>query len=786
MESVTLRVTRLHRLCALVVVPALFLSIVGCAGGGLDSGTSRAVTPAAVCAPAQAGLVGDLNGNGLPDVSDAIGILRIVVGLAAGDPLADCDADGSTGVSDAIMLLRCVVGLDDWPIGGGGQALSVLEGGREVFDAAKGTGSSDEQAVAALVDWLGAQPEVAWAAVTADPTIVEFEYVDGTPGMFFTSPAWSESQFEDTSAQWRDTPACPRVATAPQPALKTAVILNAFPVYFDRTPSRVGEMLSGIGYAVTTLSDEEVTLDAFRQLGQYGVIFFAGHGGFNANGLVGLLTGEVVTSENYSRYEDLRKTGKVGVGSYSSQFGLDKRPRYIVRPSFFVGVPLCVNSVFYAHACHSLDNGSMSDALLGQGLGAYCGRPGNMQPYLDGGVATRFFDEMCVGATVQQAAQWDTDHRADYRGNGGIVITAAATAYPRLELVVQDGISDGVQYNDLLIAFRDPSLPEGLPADTRVTIGTHTTHPSECYQDGGSNDDGWFYFAVPLPAYGSAGDSGEVVVNLHGARYCGFIQKWTADYSYTYYGEGTQKLLAAGALTCRTELGGSADGVEWHIGSVVFSGYYYADMSNVRPFPIDGALQGEGEYSYPSHQLYGITDTAKWVGRHDYELPVSGSGDEVLAFPQFSFNWDSTYSLGGNVTMDFQPLYGLPEVTTAGTAFPLQETTTTYGYKDPTTRYSNILWASDGSGLGWWQRWFTTYGGSNVENETTQPTIQLSDLSVSAWSCKHYRKDGDGSRGHLICEFSLSGLAPAHPLPGWLVDDLADDAAAATHATRHR
>ena len=62
-------------------------------------------------------LRGDLDGDGLPSVGDAIGILRIVVGLDAQNPIADADADGSTTVNDAIAILRCVVGLGEWPLG---------------------------------------------------------------------------------------------------------------------------------------------------------------------------------------------------------------------------------------------------------------------------------------------------------------------------------------------------------------------------------------------------------------------------------------------------------------------------------------------------------------------------------------------------------------------------------------------------------------------------------------------------------------------------------------------
>ena len=113
----TARITSFHRLCVLVSIVFVVCGLVGCHGGG-QSAEPSGLESCAV-SPMQAGLRGDLNGNGLPDVADAIGILRIVVGLDPANPLADCDGNGAAGVGDAIALLRCVVGLDSWPIGGG-------------------------------------------------------------------------------------------------------------------------------------------------------------------------------------------------------------------------------------------------------------------------------------------------------------------------------------------------------------------------------------------------------------------------------------------------------------------------------------------------------------------------------------------------------------------------------------------------------------------------------------------------------------------------------------------
>ena len=102
-------------LALLPVALLIVIALPGCHGGDPGDVTAASAEAPGI-SPSQARFCGDLNGNGQPDVSDAIGILRIVVGFDPPDPLADCNADGSASVGDAIALLRCVVGLDGWPI----------------------------------------------------------------------------------------------------------------------------------------------------------------------------------------------------------------------------------------------------------------------------------------------------------------------------------------------------------------------------------------------------------------------------------------------------------------------------------------------------------------------------------------------------------------------------------------------------------------------------------------------------------------------------------------------
>jgi hypothetical protein len=66
-------------------------------------------------------LTGDVNNNGSHDVSDAISVLRNIVGLETDlsefpgvDPvtLMDIDGSGSVDVGDAVGILRAIVGLE--------------------------------------------------------------------------------------------------------------------------------------------------------------------------------------------------------------------------------------------------------------------------------------------------------------------------------------------------------------------------------------------------------------------------------------------------------------------------------------------------------------------------------------------------------------------------------------------------------------------------------------------------------------------------------------------------
>ena len=116
-----------HILLMLLLAVLLLTGLCGC-HSAQEQARVAAAGEASVC-PCQAGMRGDLNGSGTPDITDAVGILRIIVGLDPANALADCDCDGATGITDAIALLRCLVGLAGWPIACAGEPFDEMVGG---------------------------------------------------------------------------------------------------------------------------------------------------------------------------------------------------------------------------------------------------------------------------------------------------------------------------------------------------------------------------------------------------------------------------------------------------------------------------------------------------------------------------------------------------------------------------------------------------------------------------------------------------------------------------------
>jgi hypothetical protein len=244
----------------------------------------------------------------------------------------------------------------------GSQIISLMDDAIEKYNTTLPQGK--DVALKETVDWLNKQPGVKNASLSPDGETICLKYTDGTEAMIFTTDLGTEADEPLESL-------IPKSFVRISPGSKNAIILNAFPDIFIRTPKRVYQILEYIGYNCTMLTKEQVTLSALEGLSQYGCIYLDTHGGTDGS-KVGLLTGEIASDSklDIEPYKSMRLNGEIFVGapliSFHKYFG--------IYPSFIAKrVRLYPRSLVTVQACDSLANNSMASAFIAKGAYAYVG-----------------------------------------------------------------------------------------------------------------------------------------------------------------------------------------------------------------------------------------------------------------------------------------------------------------------------------------------------------------------------------------------------------------------------
>ena len=156
----------------------------------------------------------------------------------------------------------------------------------------------------------------------------------------------------------------------------------------------LSDSLGVVGYEVTSVCDDDVTVDLLKSLYSYGVVDFVTHGNVWSSEVI-LATGEESTfGSAWAHRSDLaahrlaRRTAITG-------------SNWAIRPSFVThyASESYPNSIVVATACSSLANYSMADAFLGVGAYVYAGWIGTSHTLLD----TELFGYLREGMTVQEA-----------------------------------------------------------------------------------------------------------------------------------------------------------------------------------------------------------------------------------------------------------------------------------------------------------------------------------------------------------------------------------------------
>jgi hypothetical protein len=153
-------------------------------------------------------------------------------------------------------------------------------------------------------------------------------------------------------------------------------------------------------FEVTTHVNGDASINRYKWLDLYGLIFISSHGDSYYNGILSLwqdkwgwngpwaqvavLTGEQVTEANKKNYEIELQRGRLAIvnGAY-----------YAILPSFITYWSIKFpNSLVYMSTCRGGYNSSMANAFLGQGAQVYLGYSDYVNAAWDKGVSKTFID----------------------------------------------------------------------------------------------------------------------------------------------------------------------------------------------------------------------------------------------------------------------------------------------------------------------------------------------------------------------------------------------------------
>ena len=148
----------------------------------------------------------------------------------------------------------------------------------------------------------------------------------------------------------------------------------------DNLMEQLSNSLAAIGYEVTSVRDEAVTVDRLKSMYSYGLVDLLAHGEVFSDTVV-IVTGEEATSgSTWTHRDDLRHHRLLRRSASPARF-FGVWCHWAIRPPFvshYATEPY-PNSLIVANCCQSLYNLSMADAFVGAGAHVYVGWSGYSQ-----------------------------------------------------------------------------------------------------------------------------------------------------------------------------------------------------------------------------------------------------------------------------------------------------------------------------------------------------------------------------------------------------------------------
>ena len=178
---------------------------------------------------------------------------------------------------------------------------------------------------------------------------------------------------------------------------------------YSEASQDIAAQLSKFGFDVTykrnsSKSDENITLEDFKQLEQYGIVYIFSHGGSSkSNDFID--TYYKMTPDEYKKYS-FKGIAPVTQSAFEkglkSIIGLSTKDSALVYSNFIErftnNMP---SSLVYINGCDSLNQGGLAKAfLLAKGAGAYLGNTKQEAAFDTKGISKRIFEQLLQGKVV--------------------------------------------------------------------------------------------------------------------------------------------------------------------------------------------------------------------------------------------------------------------------------------------------------------------------------------------------------------------------------------------------
>jgi hypothetical protein len=238
---------------------------------------------------------------------------------------------------------------------------------------------------------------------------------------------------------------------------KRAVTLAPYASQFEPSDEadNVASAMTAKGYAVTSRTNGQVSIEDFKNLGQYDAVVITSHGArLDGTGVV-ILTGVPVSAQTTATYVSDLTSGRLGISGDT----------YFITPAFISRYsPGMSDTVVYVGACESARDSTMANAFIGNGAKSYVGYTDIVGSSFANTRGVRLFDTLLADKTLGEVQGINADTETD-------LTPATFRAYGDLTAKLPDNCRDLTDY-DVYVRYSWPSTQSDLDTSTRFLNGS--------------------------------------------------------------------------------------------------------------------------------------------------------------------------------------------------------------------------------------------------------------------------------------------------------------------------